>query len=1094
MGCSVFRFIVISTGYLATTNPRLPCEHLRLANRLEEANQHEQSEYYYQRAYLAGLIGNREESIELHKKAHLTSKGIKKYHLAYLESKIPYEREDSRTVNNILEEIQEENDLEYLRLKSKLLALIGKRKEALEILYTHDEKDVFILRALIHLLSGSYHDCITQIEKAFSEQELTHRQELSLRSLKARSYFNLGFSNAHEDKIIPFSGTQDMNPMILKKAWIELISAWELAGQLGYPPDVETMIDMFSILGMYFSEPSIVKKHLIKLAEIRPAVQIIQEGLLQVAMHLDDGVTAERQLSKLPKTLKNKINKIILASRENNKSEVVKLTNKILDDLIKEKPTNYDTVVAIAAESANDLLMFNERDRFLKELQAFPDSKALMAIYDFIVQANQKSLKKPEAVEKLFAVYKEGHKHYQILVQLFNNLNPYKDDTAKKIIEISDDIILDRDLLDSEYIILCQAKATLHDWQGVLEISRRAQIRFSANPRFKAFEALALDGIGETGKSIELLEAIAKGEKHDPLAFEIYINISARCGLVEKAKTLVSRLLGKATQKKQKLHLLRMMFNLEMYIDPKSDGLIDICLKYGQLCDQDDESEEGLYLLQFFSATTDPKKVVQNDDVKEFQKRLGKYVEKFPESKVLRSFSVKEKTPEELFAQLEKITGFTEEKKRWYQRNENLLSRSQFPVPYLIRYKVLLNISNFLHLWELSKITDKDHQQYKLTISFGPYELRKTENFKDRMPLVDEITLVVLFDLGLLKYLFKIFPKIAIAKDSIASLQMLAQQFFYSPYSTKAKDIVELLAKYVNQIQQPSSKEKIDQDHIFSDLDLIKSVYDPLIHFFYTDDAISRLYVCGEDHFKDTISTIDIIAILRAHAEISKKEAAEKYASLCAFNVIGAPINYKDILIVLEPDLPRGESIENNLKILNNHHNFNSFIDGIWWFKKDYPKALTEIGQLVSYMIIGEDGVLVEENIVTAIWFVWYQKVQFIIKAEKDKLRFLARSFLSTSIALLKRIRAYHEGKKIWSQAWSIYNNLVNYSYGNAMDRTIENRSKTELAQMIAEYELKSNTKIFNHIASGLTSDTAESDLFQEAYTQKIINLQSKKH
>ena len=1080
---------------LSLNNEKLAKDKLdKLADRLEEANHHEQSEYYYQRAYLAGLVGKREEALELHKKAHLTSKEIKKYHLAYLESRIPYEREDDKTIDNIIAEIQKEDDAGYLRLKSKLVALNGKHKEAFEILENQDEKDIFILKALIHLLSGSYSDCIKQIDRAFSEQELTHRQELSLRSLKARSYFNLGFSNTPENTTIPFSGTPDMNPEILKKAWIELISAWELANHLGYPPDVETMIDMFSILGMYFSEPYAVKKHLIKLAEIRPAVQIIQEGLLQIAMHLDDRATAERQLSKLPKTLKNTINKIILAYRKNNKSEVVNLTNEILDDLIQKKPANYDTVVAIAAECANDLLMYNDRDKFLEVLQTFPDSRALMAVYDFMVQVNKEPLKKPQAVEKLYEVYKEGYKHDQILVQLFYNLNPYKDDTAQKIIEISDDIISERDLLDSEYIILCQAKATAHDWQGILESSRRAQIRFSTNPRFKAFEALALDEIGETGKSIELLEEIAKGEKHDPLAFEIYINISARCGLVEKAKILVARLLEKATQKKQKLHLLRMMFNIEMYIDPKSEGLIDICLKYGQLCDQDDESEEGLYLLQFFAATLDPEKAVQDDDVKEFQKRLKKYVEKFPESKVLRSFSVKGKAPEELLSQLEKITGFTEEKKRCYQRNENLLSRSQFPVPYLIRHKVLLNVSNFLHLWELSKIADKDYPQYQLTISANLYKPRKIENFKERMPLVDEVALVVLFDLGLLEYLFKSFLKVAITKDSIVNLQMMAQQFIYSPYTTKAKDIVELLSKHVDQIQQPSSKETIDEDHIFSDLDLIKSVYDPSIHLFYTDDAISRLYVCGEDHFKDTISTIDIIAILRDYQNISKKDAAEKYARLCAFNVIGAPIDYKDILIVLEDDLPKGESIKGYSERLKNHQNFNSFINGIWWFKGNYAKALTEIGQFLSYMISGEDNITVEQNIIAAIWYIWYQKVQFIIKSEKDKLHFLARSFLFTSIELLKRIGHDRKNTKYWAQAWSIYNDIVNLSYGNVMSRGIENRSKTLLAQMIAEFELKSNTKIFNYIALGLTSDTAESDLFQKAYTKSSITIQHKKN
>ncbi len=1060
----------------------------KLADQLEEASQHEQSEYYYQRAYLASLVGKREEALNLHKQAHLTSKEFQKYHLAYLESRIPDERKDDKTIDGILSEIEKKNDLDYLRLKSKLLALNERYEEAFKILENQDEQDIFVLKALIHLLSGSYNDCINQVNKAFSEQDLTDRQELSLRSLKARSYFNLGFRKTPDDKAISFAGTPDMNPEILKNAWIELISAMNLADKLGYPPDVQSMIDIFSILGMYFNEPEIVKKHLVKLADIRPSIQIVQESLFQVAMHTSDRTIAERQLCKLPNTLNNKANKIILTYWKNDKAEVVKLAIEILDDLIKEKPANYDTVIAIAAECANDLMKYTERDKFLEALQTVPNSRSLIAVYDFILHANQEALKKPEAIEKLYDVYKEGHKHNQLLAQLFNNLNPYENAAAQKIIEISIDIISERDLLDSEYTILCQAKVTVQDWHGVLATSRKAQIRFSTNSQFKAFEALALDGIGETGKSLTLLEEISQGEKHDPFALEIYINISARCGLIEKAKTLVTRLLEKATYQKQKVHFLRMLFNIEMYINPKSERLIDICLKYGQLCDQNDEAEEGLYLLNFFVATLDPEKTVQDENVQEFQKRLKKYTERFPESKVLRSFHVKEKSHEDLLSQLETITGFTKEKREWYQRNENLLSSGTLPVPYLIRHHFLLNVSNFIHLWELSKITGKDDLQYQLTISPGPYVPRRIENLRGRMPLIDDVALLILFDLALLEYIFDIFPKIAIAKDSIANLQMLAQQFVFIPYATKAKDIVELLSRYVEQIQQPSSKDIIDENNIFSELDKIKSVYDSLKPIFYTDDAISRLYVCGKNHYEDTISTIDIITILKEKKVITQKEAAEKFAQLCAFNVVGMPINYKDILIVLEDDLSEaGGSIENYLEILNNHQAFNSFINAIWWFKGDYKNALTEIGQFLSYMISKEDGILVEQNIITAIWYVWFKKIQFVQKAERDKLNFLARSFLSISLELLKRIRRDHEDIKYWAQAWSIYKDVVEFAYGIDMDRDIENRSKSLLAEMIAEYEIESKKRIFNHLASGLTSGTAESDLFQKAYTDTII-------
>ena len=86
------------------------------------------------------------------------------------------------------------------------------------------------------------------------ENEISNIQKLSLKTLKARALFNLGFSKITENKTIQFSGTPDMNPIILKEAWIELISAWDLASKLGYPRDVEAMIDMFTILGLYFDE------------------------------------------------------------------------------------------------------------------------------------------------------------------------------------------------------------------------------------------------------------------------------------------------------------------------------------------------------------------------------------------------------------------------------------------------------------------------------------------------------------------------------------------------------------------------------------------------------------------------------------------------------------------------------------------------------------------------------------------------------------------------------------------------------------------------------------------------------------------------
>ncbi len=1061
----------------------------KLAGRLSEADQHEKSEYYYLKAYLAGLLGKRDEATEGYYKAHSLSMKIKKYHLAYLESKIPPETNKAEILDQMIDEIKDLDGIGYLRLRSKLLALKGNYKAAFDILKGHDEKDIFVLKAIIYILSGSYHDCINQIDKSISEQEISQTQKLSLSSLKARSYFYLGFSNSPESTIIPFSGTPNMNPKLLKLAWIELIQALEIASQLGYPQNVELLVDMLSILGMYFSESDIVLKHLVKLAEIRPQVIVFQECLLQIALQLDKREIAEDLLDKLPKTLENAINRIILASRNNQKLEVVNSTSKILNALIDKKPNDYDTVIMIAAECANDILKYDERDEFLSVLHSARDSAALFAVYDFITLSNQSPLEKPQAINKLYTVYESGNKHRQILFQLFNSLDPYDEISAHKIIKISTDIKLDWDLSRDEYITLCKAKITIADWKNVLELSRVAQSRFGGFPQFKAFEALALDEIGETGDAIELLEKITTGEKFDPIALEIYINISARVGLIEKAKILTTRLLEQVTGREKELLLLRSMFNIEMYINPKSRSLINICSKYGKICDQADELEEGVYLIQFLGATIDPNLFIPDEDIKKFQSRLEKYVKKFPESKVIRAIGIEKQAPEKLLSELNKITGFTEEKKEWYKRNENLINRCQVPVPFMIRHKFLVNISNFLHLWELSKIIGLDYPQYRLTISADYYKIRDIRSFKLRVPLLDEVALLVLFDLNLLSYIFKIFPKIAISKNSIINFQKEAQLFFIGSNYTKAKDILQFFSLKIDQILQPSGKNQVSQDQFFEELESIKSVYDSSVHLYYTDDVISRIYVCGDDHIDNSISTIDIIEILRNNGLISQNEAAEKYAQLCAFNVIGVPIRFMDILLVIKNHLTGGVNIDRNLEILDRHKNFNSIINLIWWYKGDYSKALSDIGLFLAYMIREEDNIKIEPNIIKAIWYKWFQKVQFNLQSETDKLHFFARSFLASCIEILKKLPSDEDNRDLLIKLWSIYNDIIDFAYGNDMDRNIENRSKSVLAQFIAEYEFDSKTHIFNQISSGLTSGTSESSFFQTSYKNSAIRI-----
>ncbi len=1062
--------------------------------RLSEATDHELSEYYYQKGYLAQLEGNREGSIEFHKKAHEQSPDIKKYNVSYLESKLPWDKDSVDVINKLIDEIPDQNDLEYLTLKSKLLVLIGKPNEAISVLEDQDDKELVVIIPLIHYLAGDYQKSIDEIDNSFRNHEINLRQTFSLRSMKSRALFNLGFENLPSTETIPFAGTPDMKPEILKLSWLEQLEVWEIGEKLGYPANIELAIDVFSILGMYFSEPGIVLKHLTKLSEIRPNIISIQECLLQVALHLDNREIAEKQFEKVPRKLANILNQIVFATKKDNKKSVVSLCNEIFEELIDKKPSNYEMVLAIAATDANELLMYEERDKFLSALKSLPDAIAMLAVYDYVVEVNRDPIKRPEAIEKLYEVYKSGHKHHQLLVQLFDGLDPYKTEPSKKIIEIADDILSVRGLLDKELAILCKAKATLGDWEGVLVSARTGQVQFSNNTRFIVFEALALDEIGETGESIKLLEQIVSGNSYDPTAFEIYINIAGRCGLIEKAGSLIIELFEKAPKREHKINLLRMMFSVEMYINPRSPKLLDICLRYGDLCKQDDETEEGRFLNQFFMATLDPEIKVDEKDVEAFQARLKKFTTDYPDSDLLRSIKINKDDPGDILYQIEKATGLTEDKKRWYAKNENLIKRSNYPVPYIVRPKVLLNVSNYLQLWELSKIIGRENRQYTLIINQGNYPLRETESILHRIPIMDEIALLVLFDLGLLDLVIDFFPEVVIVKESIYSLQNLAQDSAFALNAEKPKGIIQILSKHVSKIKQPTGGNKLESDNSFNTLESIKNLFDPRHYVFYSDDAISRIYVCEDDECHNSMTTIDIINILKERKILEVRSAAQLSAKLCKFNILGLPIRFLDMLIVLNGDLPGEESIETNYERLKAHEDFNSFFKSLWRIDGPYEKAINDIGSFISYMLLAENIEKIENNIVAAIWFFWFEKVQFITKSERDRLHFLARAFVSTASHLYGVLMNDPNFDIVWQRLWSIYDDVVKFTFGREMNRDIENESKILIGEMVASLAESTGLNIFGAVANGLTKGTAEYELFQHSYTENSVEINRNKN
>ena len=433
------------------------------------------------------------------------------------------------------------------------------------------------------------------------------------------------------------------------------------------------------------------------------------------------------------------------------------------------------------------------------------NSNDIQACYRFYEAINQNSLNQKKAVNELYHAFESGCKDKQIQAQLMMHLNVHEKDDANKLINVAEEIIKERHLLEQEIVRVCEARITLEQWKESLSLLDSSIERFGPTTTFLTIKAVVVDEQGDTAGAIQLLDEIIEKNEFDPRSVEIAAQIAGRCGLADKAKRLYELLLSHEVDSKRKLALLRMLFLLEMRIDPESAQLHRYCEKYGELADHDNESEEGLYLQMEFGVSVVNKEKPTEQAKVAIQKRLKNFIDKFPQSDYLKAVKFDPKAPpEDFLREIDRVTGMTDQAREWYRRNENLMRFGELTVPFAVRAKYLLNVCDFMHLWELSKRVSKDDRQYHLVIALGRYKYVDFSKLRGQVPLLDEVSLFVLSELELLGKVFSIFPKIAVPKSTLSRIQNWSHSILVSGFSEKAKKVSDTLMARLNSLFQPS--------------------------------------------------------------------------------------------------------------------------------------------------------------------------------------------------------------------------------------------------------------------------------------------------
>ena len=290
-------------------------------------------------------------------------------------------------------------------------------------------------------------------------------------------------------------------------------------------------------------------------------------------------------------------------------------------------------------------------------------------------------------------------------------------------------------------------------------------------------------------------------------------------------------------------------------------------------------------------------------DQEEFRLRLQNYVERFPESDVLKAVPGPDPDdPSEFLKRLEKLSGFDEEQKRWIEKTVREVRQQSVPIPFAWRPRQLLvNVSDVIHLWEIAKHSNKDAREYHLMMYAESPSEEPDLTRLSAPPLLDILSLSILFDLKLVETLFAVFKRIAVAKITLLELQNLRSPVGGSLCGSQASQILDALKRRLNRIVQPGTPNDRHwrrSQRTSEDTDHLKGLVQTGSFVGYSDDVYVRVYYDVPASLQRPVCTFDLLRTAERRGLLTTPAVAERVAKLAAWNVIGVPVSMKHFLSV----------------------------------------------------------------------------------------------------------------------------------------------------------------------------------------------------
>ena len=1057
-----------------------------LSGSISEAARMERAEFAYLTARVLSLDSRDSESVEHYQTAYSLEPSVAKYVVASVEAQLRERRagEEQVEVSDLLA-LLTLDDPEVVGLAGRVLAAARRYEEADAKLRTLAPGKGLTEKAIVATMRGNTQAAISVCTEGLADPYVNDNARQLFHLLRARALFNeaLHLSPSERgDYVVPVFGPSNVDIEKLNRAWADIERTAQLMRTAGWPTNVEFLSDIWGVGANILGRQEEILPDVLDAARKRPGLPGIQGCLERVAVQCGRPDLVLEAVGRQPEGVDRTFRSIAALHQ-------AKEHGRCVDLLLAEKgrlPSDehlYPICLVFGLLSAEQIA----RDDVVHDLEAELRSKAEwvgqaeLAAYFKAIGRN--ALARDDALAKLEQAY-EKHHSFEMAVQLFHALDVDDASQARKCIALAE-VIRSRSQLNLDSTLhLAQAYVTTANWTSLLSLINGAIERCGTTGRLIAVKAFALDKAGYTAEAIDQLRELVKTGDRDRFAVNTYINIVARCGFTEEAIGVAEGLVSRETDKGRKLDYLRLLFGLVYRSNPQGQRAEAIAWRIGEVTKQTDESEEGLFLITYITATLAATVTVTEERRSEVQRRLKQFVERFPTSKILRMGTLPEKPVlEDLERMIAEVTGKGPEQRAHQQKLLNQLERGALPIPFAWRPKgILINVADVAALWEIAKVSRRDAAAYHLTMTLGDWKAVDPKILPRKIPILDVLTLLVVKDLKLFDTLFSIFPQVAVSQRTLMELQHLAEPMAGSFAREQCLQIIAELKKRFRQVLQPTAQLPTDRRSIRERdvLEEIKALVRSGKYFLYSDDVLFRIFAEAPDGLAGTMCTLDLLNAADNRGLLSITDIADRMARLFGWNV-AVVITMRQLFACIPDSVLAARSVQDAVGVLQDDPRARQVFEGVWNVRKSY-EDLVGAGAGILAELAKEPRNRVET--IAAIWGVWYFKAKLRSDAEANPpIRPLA--LLMLKVATMLDLRDERPFRKLW-QAFSAALPLV---YGDKMEEKDERAAVEFVGSLAASLDAArpagaSAMSLKERMLKGLTEGTEHYSRFSDAFNK----------